>query len=115
MDDEAPVARYEPAAGRLHLRLTGGEEVIVTGLGPDLPLWRVDGAGEPAGALWLSATQADVLAKMIDYVLGRVKISTTAQQALQELAPAVAQLRDELTLLTNTQGPGDDNPSADSA
>src|SRR5918998_3940016 len=29
MDDEAPIARYDPTAGTVRLRLTGGEEVVV--------------------------------------------------------------------------------------
>ena len=96
MDDEAPVARYDPTAGTVRLRLTGGEEVVVGGLGPELPIWRVAGGVPPSGPLWLSADQADVLGKMIDYIVSKVKISAPSQRVLEELAPQVAQLRDEL-------------------
>jgi hypothetical protein len=96
MDDEAPVARYDPAAGILRLRLTGGEEIVVGGLGPELPVWRAAGAEPPSGPLWLSAEQADVLGKMIDYILSKVKISAASQTVLAELGPQIAQLKDEL-------------------
>jgi hypothetical protein len=74
MDDDAPAVRYDAAAGRLHLRLAGGEEVTVAGLGPDVGFWQ-DSGGTRGGALWLSAEQADVLSKMIDYILQKVRIS----------------------------------------
>jgi hypothetical protein len=96
MDDEAPIARYDPTAGTVRLRLTGGEEVVVGGLGPELPIWRVAGGQPPSGPLWLSADQADVLGKMIEYILTKVKISAPSQAVLQDLAPQVAQLRDEM-------------------
>ena len=96
MDDEAPIARYDPTAGTVRLRLTGGEEVVVGGLGPELPIWRVAGGQSPSGPLWLTAEQADVLGKMIEYILAKVKISPPSQAVLQELAPQVAQLRDEM-------------------
>jgi hypothetical protein len=95
MDDDAPAVRYDAAAGTLHVRLAGGEEVSVAGLGPDVGFWQ-DGGGARGGALWLSAEQADVLSKMIDYILQKVRVSPPSQQALQELGPQVAQLRDEL-------------------
>ncbi len=95
MDDEAPVARYDPLAGTLRLRLTGGEDVTIAGLGPDLPIWR--GAGEAAGLpLWLTGGQADVLGKMIGYILQSVRISEGSRAVLEELAPQVAQLKDEI-------------------
>jgi hypothetical protein len=95
MDDDAPAVRHDAAAGSLHVRLAGGEEITIAGLGPDVGFWQ-DGSSARGGALWLSAEQADVLSKMIDYILQRVKISPPSQQALQELGPQVAQLRDEL-------------------
>jgi hypothetical protein len=95
MDDEAPIARYDPTPGSLQLRLTGGEEIMIVGLGPDLPLWR--GQGDAAALpLWLTMSQADVLGKMIEYILQRVKISPESRAVLEDLAPQVGQLLDEL-------------------
>ncbi len=105
MDDDAPAVRYDAAAGTLHVRLAGGEEITVAGLGPDVAFWH-EGNGGRGGALWLSAEQADVLSKMIDYILQKVRISAPSQQALQALAPHVAQLRDELQAAA--AGPGAD-------
>ncbi|HEY7062724.1 MAG TPA: hypothetical protein VII06_14690 [Chloroflexota bacterium] len=96
MDDDAPAVRFDAAAGTLYVRLAGGEEVAIAGLGPDVAFWQTADGGAPSGALWLSAEQADVLTKMIDYILQRVKISAASQGALEGLAPQVAQLRDEL-------------------
>ena len=103
MDDEAPVARYDPTAGTVRLRLTGGEEVAVGGLGPELPIWRVVGGAPPSGALWLTAEQADVLGKMIEYILNKVKISEASQRVLEELGPQVVQLREELLAAVSAQ------------
>lgn len=103
MDDEAPVVRYDPTAGTIRLRLTGGEEVVVGGLGPELPIWRVVGGTPPGGALWLTAEQADALGKMIDYILAKVKISATSQAVLEQVGPQVVQLREELLAAVNAQ------------
>jgi hypothetical protein len=74
------------------VRLAGGEAVEIVGLGPSLAVW-CERPGEAASApLWLSAAQADVLGKMIAYVLREVKISASSQQHLQALQPAVASL-----------------------
>jgi hypothetical protein len=111
MDDEAPVARYDPAAGTLRLRLTGGEEVLIGGLGADLALWRTDGEASRA-PLWLTAAQADVLGKMIDYILKQVRVSAASQEALAALQPQVADVRDQLdaaqALFSPTAPPDDD-------
>ena len=96
MEDDAPAVRYDAAAGTLHVRLAGGEEVAVTGLGPDVGFWQATDRALPSGALWLSAEHAAVLSKMIDHILKNVKISPPSHAALQELSPQVAQLRDEL-------------------
>src|SRR5262245_30529536 len=96
MDDEAPVVRYDAAAGTLEVRLSGGEDLRVAGLGADVPFWRLDAGAPPVGALWLSAGQADVLSKMVAYILERVKISDASRHTLAELAPQLAQLKEEL-------------------
>jgi hypothetical protein len=103
MDDEAPIARYDPTVGSLQVRLTGGEDITIVGLGPDLPLWR--GRGDTAALpLWLTAGQADVLGKMIDYILQRVKISPTSRAVLEDLGPQVGQLLDELEAAASADG-----------
>ena len=96
MEDEAPIVRYDAAAGTLRLRLTGGEEVAIAGLGPDLAFWRGGGAEPVSAPIWLSAKQVDVLGKMIDHILQNVRISAPSRQVLEELGPQVAQLKEEL-------------------
>ena len=50
--------------------------------------------------LWLSRPQADVLSKMIDFILKRQPITTESRALLQELLPLVSDLRDELVGLS---------------
>ena len=92
MDDDAPAVRHDAAAGSCTCARAAKNSISLPAAGG---FWQ-DGSDGRGGALWLSAEQADVLSKMIDYILQRVKISPPSQQALQALAPQVAQLRDEL-------------------
>jgi hypothetical protein len=94
--ETGPVACYNAPAGTLHVQLAGGEELTVSGLGPDLVLCRRDGPEALRLPLWLSAQQADVLVKMIDYILRSVRISPTSRQILEALAPEVQQLKGAL-------------------
>jgi hypothetical protein len=96
MDDEAPVVRYEASAGAVRVRLAGGEEVVISGLGAEVPFWRHGPADALSAPLWLTAGQAEVLEKMIGYILDRVRIHPNSQQILEGLRPLVGQLRDEL-------------------
>ncbi|HZU06562.1 MAG TPA: hypothetical protein VFB73_11355 [Chloroflexota bacterium] len=96
MEETGPVACYNVSAGTLHVQLAGGEELTVSGLGPDLVLYRQDDAETLQLPLWLSAQQADVLGKAIEYILRHVRISPAAQQILAALAPEVQQLKGRL-------------------
>lgn len=109
MDDEAPVVRYDAGTGAVRVRLAGGEEVVIAGLGPDVPFWRQGPADTLAGPLWLTAGQAEVLEKMMVYILQHVRVSPGSQQVLEDLSPLVGQLRDELAEAT---GAAADGPAA---
>jgi hypothetical protein len=93
MEDDAPVARYDLTTGLFRLWLPGGQEVQIGGLGAGLALWRETGSESIAAPLWLSPSQADVLDKMIAYVLQTVRISPASRQALEAIQPQVAQLK----------------------
>ena len=95
MDDEAQVAHYDPVAGVLRVRLSGGEEVRLAGL-HDLSFRRSPPGEAATVPLWLSPQQADVLGKMIAHILANVRISATSRQVLEELRQPVEDVKDEL-------------------
>lgn len=84
---------YDPSNGRLRVRVADCS-VSVSGLGEDVVFWRLD--NPPAQPLWLTHTDAEILRRMVDYVLKNVKISPQAQQTLEALAPRIEALRDSL-------------------
>ena len=97
-DDEGSVVWYDMAAQSVRLRLSGGEEVRIGAI-PDLQFRALDGEVQRL-PLWLSRPQADVLGKMIDFILKRQPITTESRALLQELLPLVSDLRDELVGLS---------------
>lgn len=84
---------YDPSNGRLRVRVADCG-VTISGLGEDVFFWRLD--NPPAQPLWLTHTDADILKRMVDYVLKNVKISAQAQHTLEALAPRLEALRDAL-------------------
>ena len=102
MDDEGGVVHYDAAAGTLRLRLEGGEEVTIAGLRD--PSFRSGGGTAPLSIpLWLNAKQADVLSKMIGYILERVNISPSSRQVLDELRPILDDHKAELDSLAESE------------
>jgi hypothetical protein len=53
---------------------------------------RGDQDSPEAYALWLDASRAQVLERMIDYILTRIKISEASQATLRQLLPEVRQI-----------------------
>jgi len=113
MDDEAPVVHYDAGAGAMRVRLAGGEEVAISGLGLEVPFWRHGPADALSAPLWLTAGQAEVLEKMIGYILQNVRISAGSQQALEDLSPLVGQIRDELAEAAGNAADGSASPAPD--
>lgn len=82
------VVSYDPQRRSLKVRL-GDKSVLIEGLAEE-PAFRRFGRGGPdQQALWLDPSQADVLVKMIEYILAKVRISEASQRTLEELLPAV--------------------------
>lgn len=85
--------RYDPELRSLLLS-TGGRELSVTGLTPEVAFQRVPKDGPAQWALFATAEELGVLAKMVGYVLDRVKISEASRTALAALLPRVEALQE---------------------
>ena len=93
MDDEAPRLVYNPDDGSLELRL-GGRSITVDGLDAEIVFERMTPEGEAAAPLWLAPEEADVLRKMIGYILERVRITEGSKATLAALLPRVQAIAD---------------------
>jgi hypothetical protein len=91
MEDTSPRLVYNPDDGSVMLH-TSGPAVTVDGIVGDVAFERMTPEGESSLALWLDAAQADVLAKMIRYILDKVPIRPESQQALRDILPQVEAL-----------------------
>jgi hypothetical protein len=91
-----PTVTYDPATDTLRVELAEGPMLDLRGLGPEIVFRQVVTDQPERRALWLDARQADVLVKMMTYILDRVKISPESREALTALLPEVTALRDAL-------------------
>ena len=71
VEDTSPRLVYNPDDGSVMLQ-TSGPAVTVDGIVGEVGFERITPEGESALALWLDPPQADVLAKMIRYILEKV-------------------------------------------
>lgn len=93
MDEEAPRLVYNPDDGSVELRF-GGRSVTVDGLDAEVVFERMTPEGDAAAPLWLAQGEADVLRKMIRYILDRVRITEESKATLAELLPRVEAIAD---------------------
>lgn len=93
MDDEAPRLIYNPDDGSVELRL-GGRTITIDGIDAEVAFERMTPDGEAAAPLWLAQGEADVLRKMIRYILDRVRITEESKATLAELLPRVEAIAD---------------------
>jgi hypothetical protein len=91
VEDTSPRLVYNPDDGSVMLQI-GGPAVTVDGIVGEVGFERITPEGESELALWLEASQADVLAKMIRHILEKVPIRAESQQILRDLLPAVEAL-----------------------
>jgi hypothetical protein len=91
VEDSSPRLVYNPDDGSVMVH-TSGPAVTVDGIVGDVAFERMNSDGESALALWLDAGQADVLAKMIRYILEKVPIRPESQQQLRDILPQVEAL-----------------------
>jgi hypothetical protein len=86
----ATIVTYDPDNEWLLLSL--GDRTLHLEPVEQVRFQRGDQDSPDAYALWLDAGRADVLAKMIDYILGKIKISEASQETLRQLLPEVRQI-----------------------
>jgi hypothetical protein len=73
--------------GAMRVELPHGEVATIEGLRPGTPIERGS-----QRALFLEPDEAETLAKMIDYVLDKVKIRPESEQALRAVRPRLDEL-----------------------
>ena len=91
MEDTSPRLVYDPDGGSVMLQ-TSGPAVTVDGLDGELIFERITPEGDSALALWLDPAQADVLVKMIGYIIEKVRITEESKQKLADILPHVQTL-----------------------
>jgi hypothetical protein len=91
VDDTSPRLVYNPDDGSVMLQI-GGPAVTVDGIVGEVDFERITPEGDSTLALWLDRPQADVLAKMIAYIVEKVAIKPESKQLLQDLLPQVEAL-----------------------
>ncbi len=84
------VVTYDPH--NQWLLITMGDRSVQLEPVKGIRLQRGDPEEPDAYGLWLDAPQADVLVKMIGYILEKVRISEASQAALRGLLPEVRQI-----------------------
>jgi hypothetical protein len=93
--EEAPRLVYNPEDGSVMLQ-TSGPAVTVDGIIGEVTFERLTEDGS-ALALWLEAKEADVLVKMIGYILEKVRIQPESKELLGEVLPRVQTLLERHT------------------
>lgn len=91
-EEPADVLSYDPDAGVLTIE-TGGRAIRIEGLASQLQLQLLKDGALVARALWLEAGQADVLIKMIEYILEKVRITQGSAETLRALLPYLQRIR----------------------
>ena len=91
VEDSSPRLVYKPDDGSVMLH-TSGPAVTIDGIVGDVAFERMTPDGDSALALWLDPAQADVLAKMIRYILEKVPIRVESQQLLRDILPRIEAL-----------------------
>jgi hypothetical protein len=91
VEDSSPRLVYNPDDGSVMIE-TAGPAVTVDGLTAELAFERNTPEGERELALWLDQPQADVLVKMIRYILDKVRITEESKQRLSDILPQIEAL-----------------------
>jgi hypothetical protein len=91
VEDSSPRLVYNPDDGSVMVQ-TSGPAVTVDGLIGELDFERISSEGDSTLALWLDAPQAEVLGKMIQYIIDKVSIRPESKQLLADLLPQVEAL-----------------------
>lgn len=85
--------RFDMATGTLAIE-TGGPSISIEELGPLAAVTRTDDDDEERLALFVSPSEADVLLKMVGYILEKVRVTEGSRSALEAVKPRLESLRD---------------------
>lgn len=85
--------RYEAGNGELTMEI-GSQTITIDELGPLRSVVRLDDDDEARTAFFLSDDESDVLLKMVNYILGGVKIRPESKATLEALKPRLEALRE---------------------
>jgi hypothetical protein len=102
MNDDPSIVYYDMTAQTLRLRLSGGE-TLQLGDFRELSVRARDSNGTTCLPLFLSQEQAEVLSKMVRFILERQRITERSRELLASLGPRVDDIRDELELLSSAE------------
>ncbi|MCC7370037.1 MAG: hypothetical protein IT306_16550 [Chloroflexi bacterium] len=91
MEESSPRVTYSPEDGQVIVQ-TGGPTITVDELREELQFERMSPEGDTLLALWLSGGQADVLSKMVRYVIEKVQIRPESREQLEGLLPQIEAL-----------------------
>jgi hypothetical protein len=93
VEDTSPRVVYNPDDGSVMVH-TSGPAVTVDGIEGEVCFERMTSEGDSALALWLDPAQTDVLAKMIRYILEKVRITEESKQRLTDVLPQIDALNE---------------------
>lgn len=88
MEETSPRLVYNSDDGSVMVQ-TSGPAVTVDGIVGEIEFERITPDGDSTLALWLDASQAEVLAKMISHIIEKVPIRAESKQLLEDLLPSV--------------------------
>jgi len=90
MADRPVSVRYDPSTGALVVE-TGGPTITVDELGDAVSFIRADDDDE-RHAFFVTRPEADVLLKMVNYILDKVKVTEASRNHLQAVKPRLEAL-----------------------
>src|SRR5262245_44408329 len=91
---------YNAALGHVRVRAEDGPATTVEVPSGEVRFRRVRGAVEPEAALWVDGAERDYLGRMLDHVLGALKITSEARTALESLRDKLTELGPPAILAT---------------
>lgn len=93
-DDGRVEVKFDPFLGTLGISLGENRQLTLDGMPAETHFVYAGEAEIDQHPLWLSHEEADVLSKMVNYILERVKVSEQATEVLSALQPRIEEVRD---------------------
>jgi hypothetical protein len=97
---------YNAALGHVRIRAEDGPATTVEVPPGEVRFRRVRGAVEPETGLWLDSVERSYLGRMLDHVLGTLKITPEARAALEAVQVKLAELAPPVLIAGEADEPG---------